>query len=281
MSAAPVRGKRYTRSMFLRAKVQGRAITLRLHPTDVFTPNLMSWFAAAQMRVRPGDTFLDVGTGSGLHAILAAKLGARRVYATDVNPVALRLARENARRNGVGRLCRFLPGSLVDPLVARGLFVDAMIYNAPQFPGRLVDPSLPRRLRASVDGGAAGGEINARFLVEAPRALAPGGRIYNSVVAWADPASSERAAARAGYGVATLARAHIPAWGRGNNMRGWLLARPGRHVFAYGYRPGRGSAARIEELTLGGRASRYRSVARRPTRVEVDFQIKAVSREDE
>lgn len=252
-----------TRNVFLRARVQGRAMILRLHPTEVFIPNLMSWFSAAQMRVRPGDTFLDVGTGSGLHAVLAAKLGARRVYATDISPAALRLARENARRNGVGHLCRFLLGSLVDPLVARGLFVDAMIYNAPHFPGRLVDPALPQRLRASVNGGTAGGEINARFLIEAPRALAPGGRIYNPVVAWSDPASSARAIARVGYGVVTLAHAHIPAWGRGNNMRDWLLARPGRHIFAYGHRPSRDSAARMEELTLGTR----------PSRAEVDFRI--------
>ncbi|NNN04534.1 MAG: methyltransferase domain-containing protein, partial [Elusimicrobia bacterium] len=158
-------------------------IALGLHRTDVFVPNLMSWFSAAQMRVRPGDVFLDVGTGSGLHAILAAKLGARRVYGTDINPAALRLARANARRNGVARVCRFLQGPLTQPLVSLGVKVDAMVYNAPHFPGSLVDPALPRRLISSVDGGAAGGDLNARFLCEAPRALAPNGRVYNPVVA--------------------------------------------------------------------------------------------------
>jgi release factor glutamine methyltransferase len=256
--------------MKVRARVQGVTIDLRLHRADVFVPNLMSWFSAAQMRVRPGDVFLDVGTGSGLHAILAAKLGARLAYGTDVNPAALRLARENARRNGVARACRFLLGSLVDPLVARGIKADAIVYNAPHFPGRLVDPALPKRLISSVDGGAAGGDLNARFLAAAPRALAPGGRVYNPVVAWSDPATSRRAVARVGYRAAVLARAHIPAWGRGNRTRDRLLARPGRHVFAYRHGPCGDGAARIEELTLG--PARPRPSAR-TSRVEIDFRL--------
>jgi release factor glutamine methyltransferase len=255
--------------VILRATVQGRPLILRLHPTEVFVPNLMSWFSAAQMRVRPGDAFLDVGTGTGLHAILAAKLGARRVYATDINPVALRLARENARRNGVDRLCHFMLGSLTEPLFARGTRVDAMVYNAPHFPGNLVDRRLPKRLISSVSGGAAGGDLNARFLREAPRVLAPRGRIYNPVVAWADPATSRRAIAAAGYQAASLANVHIPVWGRGNNTRDWLLTRPGRHVFAFGYAPSRDSAASIQELTLDAPAL---LAAARKSRVEIRFQ---------
>jgi ribosomal protein L11 methyltransferase len=44
---------------------------------------------------------LDVGSGSGILAIALAKLGAKRVWAVDNDPVALRVARENLRRNGV------------------------------------------------------------------------------------------------------------------------------------------------------------------------------------
>jgi ribosomal protein L11 methyltransferase len=42
---------------------------------------------------------LDVGTGSGILAIALAKLGAKRVWAVDVDPVALKVARENLQRN--------------------------------------------------------------------------------------------------------------------------------------------------------------------------------------
>jgi ribosomal protein L11 methyltransferase len=49
---------------------------------------------------RPGASLLDVGTGSGLLAIAARKLGAGRVAANDNDPVAVDVARENAERNG-------------------------------------------------------------------------------------------------------------------------------------------------------------------------------------
>jgi ribosomal protein L11 methyltransferase len=49
---------------------------------------------------RPGAAVLDVGTGSGILAIAARKLGARRVAANDDDPKAVEVARENAARNG-------------------------------------------------------------------------------------------------------------------------------------------------------------------------------------
>ena len=49
--------------------------------------------------VRPGMTVFDVGTGSGVLAIVAAKLGAKKVEAVDFDPVAVRVARENVRQN--------------------------------------------------------------------------------------------------------------------------------------------------------------------------------------
>jgi ribosomal protein L11 methyltransferase len=51
---------------------------------------------------RSGASVFDVGTGSGILAIAAAKLGAGRILATDDDPIAVRTALENAGRNGVG-----------------------------------------------------------------------------------------------------------------------------------------------------------------------------------
>ncbi len=54
-----------------------------------------------EQTLQPGDRVLDVGTGSGILAIAAAKLGAANIDAVDIEPVAVRSTRENAERNGV------------------------------------------------------------------------------------------------------------------------------------------------------------------------------------
>ena len=48
-----------------------------------------------------GSTVVDYGCGSGVLAIAALKLGARRAYAFDIDPQALLATRENALENGV------------------------------------------------------------------------------------------------------------------------------------------------------------------------------------
>ncbi len=73
----------------------GMAFGTGLHPT---TRNCL---LLLEERIHPGDRVLDVGTGSGILAIAAAKLGASRVLALDVSPVAVEAARANAAANGV------------------------------------------------------------------------------------------------------------------------------------------------------------------------------------
>ena len=65
-------------------------------------------------RRAPGtpQSFLDLGTGSGILAIAAAKLGYGPIDALDLDPDALRIARNNSRRNSVARQLRFLQRSV-------------------------------------------------------------------------------------------------------------------------------------------------------------------------
>lgn len=72
-----------------------------------------------------GKTVLDIGTGSGILAIAAAKLGAAGVLACDIDPVAIQVARTNCRRNRIEhRICLFtgeveaLSGSRFDVILA-------------------------------------------------------------------------------------------------------------------------------------------------------------------
>ncbi len=74
----------------------GMAFGTGTHPTTSLCLAALSELLSA----RPGATVLDVGTGSGLLAIAARKLGAGRVAANDIDPIAVEVARENAARNG-------------------------------------------------------------------------------------------------------------------------------------------------------------------------------------
>ena len=73
----------------------GMAFGTGLHPTTRLC------VAALEKWVSQGDSLLDIGTGSGVLSVVAAKLGAKLVIATDIDPLAIRAAKENARLNGV------------------------------------------------------------------------------------------------------------------------------------------------------------------------------------
>jgi ribosomal protein L11 methyltransferase len=84
----------------------GMAFGTGLHPTTRLC------LAALETGVMPGCTLLDVGTGSGVLAIAAARLGAGRVLALEADPVAVRTARENVVANGVEQQVEVRHGSL-------------------------------------------------------------------------------------------------------------------------------------------------------------------------
>jgi len=57
-----------------------------------------------EKHIKEGDKVLDVGTGSGILAIAASKLGAESVDAYDIDPVAVRVAKDNVCENNVGNV---------------------------------------------------------------------------------------------------------------------------------------------------------------------------------
>lgn len=84
----------------------GMAFGTGLHPTTQMC------LLALEELMCPGAAVLDLGTGSGILAIAAAKLGAGRVLAVDRDPVAVKTARGNIVTNGVQGTVGVVRGSL-------------------------------------------------------------------------------------------------------------------------------------------------------------------------
>jgi ribosomal protein L11 methyltransferase len=84
----------------------GMAFGTGLHPTTQMC------LVALEEAVRPGMRVLDIGTGSGILAIAAVKLGAAHVLAVDNDPVAVKVAKGNVVANGVQDSVKVMQGSL-------------------------------------------------------------------------------------------------------------------------------------------------------------------------
>ena len=76
----------------------GRAFGTGTHETTRLVMKIM------QDEISGGERVLDVGTGSGILSICASKLGAKTVNAYDIDPVAVKVARENAILDGCGNI---------------------------------------------------------------------------------------------------------------------------------------------------------------------------------
>ncbi len=91
-------------------------IVLRLDPGMAFGtglhPTTQTCLQALEEVVTPGVRVLDVGTGSGILAIAAARLGAAAVVGVDTDAVAVKTAKSNAAQNGVGKQIEVWQGSL-------------------------------------------------------------------------------------------------------------------------------------------------------------------------
>jgi release factor glutamine methyltransferase len=128
---------------------------------------------------------LELGTGSGCVAItLARALLEAEVTATDISAAALTVAGRNARRHGVDDRVMFVRGDLFEPFArnAGERPFDLIVSNPPYIPTGKID-AMGRAVAAyephlALDGGDDGLGFHRRIVAEAPRYLAPGGRIY-------------------------------------------------------------------------------------------------------
>lgn len=162
---------------------RGRVL-VRLDPGMAFGtgqhPTTAACLRAAAAHVRPARPLLDLGTGSGILAVAAARLGARPVIALDTDPEACAQAAANCRRNGLGSSVRICCGSL-EALGPRETFA-LILANLTAAAHLTLLPALRGR-------------------------LAPGGRAVLAGILAAQAAEVRRAAAAAGLAVIERERA--------------------------------------------------------------------------
>jgi len=155
--------------------------------------------------IRPGDDVIDVGTGSGILSVAAAKLGARHVLALDLDPVAVSSAAENAELNGLtGRitirlsdLLGVLGGTTVEEIRESGLTEEeaARRHAEPALHAENLGVRLP--VRVIVANILA--EIIMSFTDDVYQALQPGGLYIASGIIEAKEEAVKEALRRSGF----------------------------------------------------------------------------------
>ncbi|MBI3587981.1 methyltransferase [Candidatus Micrarchaeota archaeon] len=129
---------------------------------SVYPPDDDSYLLAKAVKNLAFGKVLDVGCGSGIQSIVAAKKRiVRGVTGVDVNLAAVECSQRNAELNGVSQKCVFLKSDLFSKL--EGMKFDTIIFNPPYLPTSKSE-KIGGKLNLAFDGGADGRRALDRFL---------------------------------------------------------------------------------------------------------------------
>ena len=120
------------RPPWFEAEASGDKIVLVLDPGMAFGtgmhPTTRLSLYQIEEYVREGQSIFDVGTGSGILAVAAARLGAGPIDAVDIDPMSIRVAKSNLELNGLAKEITLDVGS-ADWATGRGKTYDVVIAN--------------------------------------------------------------------------------------------------------------------------------------------------------
>ncbi|SHG85485.1 [LSU ribosomal protein L11P]-lysine N-methyltransferase [Thermosyntropha lipolytica DSM 11003] len=110
--------------------------------------------------LKGGEKVVDAGCGSGILSIAAVKLGAARVWAMDIDDVAVKVARENVKLNGLEDKIQVEEGDIIEKIAQ--LEVDMVLAN---ITAEVINELLPEAARALKEGGwfFGSGIVDSRF----------------------------------------------------------------------------------------------------------------------
>ncbi len=143
-------------------------------PKTVFNPAIFLCATErmiAHIPIKPGKSFLDLGCGCGLYAILAAKSGCYPVYATDINQDAVHATEINAKTNNV--LVTTIKSDIFHDVPKKHKF-DIIWWHHP-YNFELNKNDTDPYFKNLIDPGY---RLLSNFLLEAPKYLEKNGRIY-------------------------------------------------------------------------------------------------------
>lgn len=172
-----------------------------VHP-GVYEAAEDTFLLADNLDVKKGERLLELGTGCGILSILAAKSGAS-VVSTDINPAAIKCAKENAANNGVLDLIDFRLGDLFEPV--EGDLFDFVIFNPPYLPierGEALNTPLDCAWEAGEDGRL----IIDRFLSGLEKHLVPKGRTLFVQSSLSDISKTLKILAESGFQTTTTTK---------------------------------------------------------------------------
>lgn len=148
-----------------------KEIHYQTHP-QVYEPAEDTFLLADNLEVERMSRALEIGTGTGLIAILVSRK-ARMVIATDVNPHALDCTLKNIIANKAYNV-ELRKGNLFEPVEDEKF--DLILFNTPYLPTD-EDETVDGELDASWNGGPSGRDVIDRFLAEVKDHLNPGGKV--------------------------------------------------------------------------------------------------------
>lgn len=140
---------------------------------NVYDPAEDSFLFAENLDVGKNELVLDIGTGSGILAIVASRQ-ASEVLAVDLNPYAIHCANQNAKLNKVSGKILFIRSDLLSSIRPAVKF-DLILFNAPYVPSE--ENELDSWLGYSWYGGITGRQVMDRFISQAPKYLQKSGKI--------------------------------------------------------------------------------------------------------
>ena len=155
-------------------KLQG--ISIRIEDPRPYKPSYLTELLANNIEIKKKSIVADIGTGCGILAILASKLGAKRVYAVDIDENCRKPIEGNSKINNAGNI-EFLRGDMLRPLKEKA---DVIVASLPQMPSN-------KKIDIHRHGSSDGAKYNLELIKNAPKYLRKNGAVFFSVMSISNP----------------------------------------------------------------------------------------------